>query len=190
MFTRGSNAWAIAGMTRVLAVVRKWDPPEDIKIKPKAYLSFKSEAQAKLVHLLSRMVRCLQAQSRDPKTGLLKNYQNGPRSPSAEWAYGDAAGTALTTSAIYRLAVLMPVHFKSTHLLEWADENYRAVAKHIDSLGKVSPVASVHGVPSKYPADQTSEGQSMVLLMYAAHRDCVKAKICSRTSYSLFHHFR
>jgi hypothetical protein len=170
-------------MTRVLATILKWGPHHGHAIRP-TYLEFRSHAEVKLVHLLQSMLHCLIAQSRDPKTRLLKNYQDGDGSLAAEWAYGDAAGTALVTSAVYRLAVLLPTHFNSSFYLNWADRNYRTVTRFIDTSGKVTPVASVQGIPSKLPAEQTSEGQSMVILMYAARRDCVEARVCSKLPHS------
>jgi hypothetical protein len=187
MFTANSNAWAIAGMTRVLATILKWEPRSGDAVEP-TYLEIRSQVEDKLIHLLKSMLHCLIAQSRDTKTGLLKNYQDGDGSLAAEWAYGDAAGTALVTSAVYRLAVILPTHFNLPLYLDWADQNYKTVTNYIDTSGKVTPVARVQGIPSKFPAEQTNEGQSMVILMYAARRDCVEATICSKRPDSLLRH--
>ena len=124
------------------------------------------------------MLDCLIPQSRDTASGLLKNYLDGADHISAQWAFGDAAGTALVTSAVYRLAVLYPEHFCQSAYLLWAQSDLDAVVRQIDDHGRVRSVPSVDGVPSKYAAQQTSEGQSMVILMYAAWRDCVKAGVC------------
>ena len=79
---------------------------------------------------------------------------------------------------MYRLAVLYPEHFGQSAYFVWAQSNLDAVVRQIDDHGRVRSVASVDGVPSKHAAQQTSEGQSMVILMYAAWRDCVKAGVC------------
>lgn len=64
------------------------------------------------------------------------------------------------------------------HYLDWAWQNFKAVARHVDHAGRVSPVASVDGIPSRHAADQTSGGQSMTILMHAAWRDCLDAGVC------------
>ena len=165
-------------MTRVLATISGWHPPDDSLIELDAYQQFVAESSNSLIRLLTKLLDCLMSQSRDEKSSLLKNYLDGEGSPSAQWAFGDAAGTALITSAIYRLAVLVPEQFGTPEYLDWANSNLEAVAKHVDGDGKVSPVASVDGVPSKHAVEQTSEGQSMVILMYAAWRDCASTAVC------------
>jgi rhamnogalacturonyl hydrolase YesR len=176
-----SNAWAIAGLTRVLATIIKWLPPKGSAVDRDSYIEFVTEAKATLLTTITRMLNCSMAQSRDPHSGLLKNYLDGEGHPSVAWAYGDAAGTALATSAIYRLAVLVPEQFSRSTYLAWAAQNLAAVANHVDGEGKVSPVASVDVVPSKHAAEQTSEGQSVAILLYAAWRDCVGAGVCQQS---------
>ena len=165
-------------MTRVLATISRWRPPDDSLVHLGNYQHFVFDSTDSLMRLLTRMLDCLISQSRDADSDLLKNYLDGEEGPSAEWAFGDAAGTALVTSAIYRLAVLVPEQLGTPEYLDWAHRNFEAVAKHMDERGRVSPVASVDGVPSKHAAEQISEGQSMVILMYAAQRDCVNAGLC------------
>lgn len=165
-------------MARVLATISRWHPPDDSLINLDAYQQFVADSRASLVGLLTRMTDCLMSQSRDENSSLLKNYLAGEGNPSVKWAFGDAAGTALVTSAMYRLAVLVPEQFGTPRCLDWAHKNFDAVAKHVDGNGRVGPVASVDGVPSKHAAEQTNEGQSMAILMYAAWRDCVRAGVC------------
>jgi rhamnogalacturonyl hydrolase YesR len=167
-----SNAWAVAGMTRVLATILKWEPPPDSHISQTEYDKFRANSKLVLADLIASMLRCTVAQAEDEESGLLKNYLDGPSHRSAAWAYGDAAGTALMTSAMYRLAVLLPKTYGGPTAMEWAERNRRAVARHVRPDGRVSPVADVGHVPSKSPVGQTSEGQSMVILMYSAWRAC------------------
>ncbi len=173
-----SNAWAIAGMTRVLATISKWQPPPVSLISQSEYDEFRTKSRTILTSLIASMLECTMEQARDMGSGLLKNYLDGLSHRSAAWAYGDAAGTALVASAVYRLAVLLPDTYGASSWLCWADRNRRAVARHVDRDGKVSPVADVGNVPSKRPVDETSEGQSMVVLMYSAWRDCLDAGLC------------
>jgi rhamnogalacturonyl hydrolase YesR len=175
-----SSAWAIAGITRVLATVLKWRPHPNSVVKESEYNNFKTASKATLTRLIASMLHCTMSQARDEETGLLKNYLDGPLHRSSRWAYGDAAGTALMASAVYRLAVLLPEIYALPSSLAWADQNRRAVATHIDQHGRVFPVADVGHVPSKWPVNETSEAQSMAVLMYSAWRDCVDAGICSR----------
>ena len=174
-----SNAWALAGMTRVLATVLKWQPADASASDNIAHLRSRSRGKTSLINVIAQMLHCLMSQAKVDRIGLLKNYLDGDQHSSHTYQFGDAAGTALATSAIYRLAVLLPGKFSDPTFLEWADSNYHAVARCVGIYGIVSPVASVDGVPSKVAASQTSEGQSMTILMYAARRDCVQAGICS-----------
>ena len=172
-----SNAWAVAGITRVLATVLKWKPAEIVQQNFDYEQISRHNTQA-LVNILIKMLKCVISQARDEGSGLVKNYLDGRSSASAQWAYGDAAGTALMASAIYRLAVLLPDTFARSEFLSWANTVRGAVLSHVDSHGRVSPVADVSHVPSEEPAEQTSEGQSMVLLMYSAWRDCRHSEVC------------
>jgi rhamnogalacturonyl hydrolase YesR len=175
-----SNAWAVAGMTRVLATIWRWQPPAAATTNPIELDQFKRDSTASLMDLVSAMLQCTMEQEKDWETGLLKNYLDGSSHRSAAWAYGDAAGTALMASAVYRLAVLLPERYDTSTLLRWADENRVAVARHVRTDGTVTPVADVGHVPSRVAIQQTSEGQSMVILMYSAWRDCVAAGVCDR----------
>ncbi|OAP60893.1 hypothetical protein AYL99_05895 [Fonsecaea erecta] len=170
-----SNAWAVAGMTRVLATILKWQPPPGSPIQ---YDEFRARSTTALTDIIDGMLKCTMNQSRDEKSGLLKNYLDGPSHPTSAWAYGDAAGTALMASAVYRLAVLLPEVYGTPSFLDWAEQNRHAVARHISQDGRVGPVADVGHVPSQSPVNQTSEGQSMAILMYSAWRDCLTAGVC------------
>jgi rhamnogalacturonyl hydrolase YesR len=174
-----SNAWAISGMIRVLATILHWQPPSDGPSQWPRYDKFRQTSRTTLANLIASMLQCTVQTARDRQTGLLRNYLDGISHRSASWAYGDAAGTALMASAVYRLAVLLPEVYAVTVFLGWADRHRQAVVRHIDRDGKVGPVADVGHVPSKSPVGQTSEGQSMVILMYSAWRDCVDARICA-----------
>jgi hypothetical protein len=174
-----SNAWAIAGMTRVLTTLFRWTPPPD-SIDGSLYVDFQQHYTAELTQLLQNMLNCLIAQDRDPKSGLIKNYLDGEGHRSSAWAYGDAAGTSMVTSAVYRLAVLLPDIFDLPEYTIWADMNAKAVAEHVHPDGRVGPVALVTSVPSKSPSNHTSEGQSMAILLNAAHRDYQQSRVWSK----------
>ncbi len=129
-----------------------------------------------------------QLETEDQLSGLLKNYlfdvptsRHHPHQ-SGDRAFGDTAGTALMVSAVYRLAMLLPDIFAIQAFLSWAQAKCLAVSNHIDLHGVAGPVADVSHVPSRGPVPQTSEGQSMVILMYSALRDCMDAGICQSGS--------
>ena len=176
-----SNSWALAGMTRVLVTVMTWKSPYSNVVARLSYDAFRKVAIDNLRQLIGGMLQCLMAQSRDPNTGLLRNYLDLGAGHTMDWQYGDAAGTAMVTAATYRLMVLDPDLFTTDKYLAWAEENYRVVAKHVKSDGLLSPVARVDEVPARSPAEHTGEGQSMLIMMYAARRDCVESGRCSKT---------
>ncbi|KAI1616661.1 family 88 glycosyl hydrolase [Exophiala viscosa] len=174
-----SNAWAVAGITRVLATLSKWRPPPGSRISAAEYARFRDEGTKSLLEILTSLLECTLSQARDSESGLLKNYLDGPSHPTVAYAFGDTAGTALMAAVVYRLACLFSDTFATPKFLGWADRNRRAVSKHVDGTGIAGPVADVSHVPSKVPVPQTSEGQSMVLLMHSARRDYLTAGLCS-----------
>ncbi|KIX04659.1 uncharacterized protein Z518_05529 [Rhinocladiella mackenziei CBS 650.93] len=105
-----SNAWAIAGITRVLAIILNWQRPDGSPLRQSEHTSFVDRSRSILIKIVMSMLNCTMKQPPDQKSGLLENYLDGPSHPSAEYAYGDTAGTALMISAVYRLAVLLPVN--------------------------------------------------------------------------------
>lgn len=169
----------MAGITRVLATISKWRPPLESLISAADYAQFLDEGTKRLLDILTAMLECTMSQARDSGSDLLKNYLDGPSHLTARYAFGDTAGTALMAAAVYRLAVLFPEMFATPLFLDWADTNWLAVSKHVDRDGTAGPVADVSHVPSEVPVPWTSEGQSMVLLMYSACRDCLRAGFCS-----------
>ncbi|KPI37088.1 uncharacterized protein AB675_3704 [Cyphellophora attinorum] len=171
-----SNAWAIAGMTRVLASLKPWTTTRLRSWSDDGRSFDRDAAIASLTNIIKDMLNCLILQTRGDDSDLLKNYLDGPGSASSAWAFGDAAGTALVTSAVYRLATLLPEVFAKPEYMTWADRNLFAVAKHVHQDGRVGPVAQINGVPSTKAVDTTSEGQSMALLLYAARRDFLRAR--------------
>lgn len=175
-----SNAWAFAGITRVLATIQKWRPRLDSSVSLADYKDFSDTNRMALMKILASMLHCTMVQARDEQSGLLKNYLDGPAHRSAAYAYGDTAGTALMAASVYRLAVLSPHVFGSPLFLAWAEASRQAVAAHVNIDGRAGPVADVSHIPSRNAVEQTSEGQSMVVLMYSAWRDCVSAGICCK----------
>ncbi|KAI9740607.1 MAG: hypothetical protein M1834_005188 [Cirrosporium novae-zelandiae] len=153
------NAWAAAGMTRVLATVSKWGPS-----------SGWTEEQSTLKFLIKEIIDG--AMHVDKSNGLLRNYLN-----DTTW-YGETSGTALLTSVVYRMAVAAPEMFGSSYI-SWADENRAAIAAHVTSNGTLSPAINPlnWGDTTPYTAG-SPEGQSFGVLLYTAYRDCFCAGVC------------
>ncbi|KAK5091731.1 hypothetical protein LTR05_001916 [Lithohypha guttulata] len=172
------NAWALAGITRVLGVIERWEAPRSTaKTLNSQIKSDKWRASTELLKgMVSEMLSSLVSQNLDT-SALLKNYLNTPGSEATQWAFGDAAGSALVASSVYRLAQLGALN--DPGMLSWADQLYDVVAKHISADGLLRSVATMRDVPSRYPVNATSEGQSFAIMMYAARRDCAKLGICS-----------
>lgn len=179
------NAWALAGMVRVLGVLEKWQPNTRARAAKSTNLddSKRQYGRTELLGMSHEMLRAMHGRAlQAPWDDLLENYLDHPPSREAFELYGpnnsDPAGTALVASSIYRLAQLETLEDLS--MLDWADKMYNAVARHVDNTGFLTPVASVTGVPSRELVVSTSEAQSFAILMYTARRDCEKLGICKK----------
>ena len=77
------------------------------------------------------------------------------------------------------MAVLEPTLFSSTYIA-WADTSLNAIARHVNAAGVVSPAVDPYAYTSQTPYTKGSpEGQAFTVILYAAHRDCVAASVCS-----------
>lgn len=166
------NAWAFAGIVRVLGVLKRWRF-DGARITANEAQN-RNIRRVEAISLLEEMVNSALAQlkiSYGESQKLLPNYLDEPESEVASWAFGDAAGTALIVSSIYRLGQLGSLGDRS--MISWADSLYNVVAQHIDEDGFLGQVTTVSEVPGKVAVNATAEGQSFALLMFAARRDCV-----------------
>lgn len=183
------NAWALAGMVRVLGVLERWRPTVDNRVAGSGGIgpSRRMEYRTDLLEMMHHMLRALRYRAKQaPWNDILENYLDMPPSwevfESAGPKSDDPAGTALVASSIYRLAQLRVL--EDLTMLNWADKMYNAVAKRVDSNGILTRVASVTGIPSRELVANTSEAQSFAILMYAARRDCEKLGICKKHAIS------
>ncbi|KAI4163976.1 MAG: hypothetical protein LQ342_002473 [Letrouitia transgressa] len=152
------NAWAAAGMTRVLATMLKWGPS-------KAWKTEQDQLKRSIIDILDGAAHG----ATKGKPPLLCNYLD-----DATW-FGDAASTALIAAVTYRMAVLAPTVTKDRHL-QFADRLRKAIIAHVDNAtGLVAPTVNSLDWKSRTPSAQGSpEGQSFTVLMYAAYRDYLK----------------
>jgi rhamnogalacturonyl hydrolase YesR len=149
-----SNAWAAAGMARLMATLQKSPYAEDTV-----------KEQDSLAWMVKRILDGAVAADTDP-TGLLRNYLDD------ETWFGEVAGTALVAATAFRMAVLNPRNFGIEYTI-WATEKLEAVGRHIDpETGIAAPVVNSLSEGQPTPLDGVNpEGQAFVVLCYAAWRD-------------------
>ncbi|KAF2455442.1 hypothetical protein BDY21DRAFT_65950 [Lineolata rhizophorae] len=154
-----SNGWAAAGMARVLATMKKWKPTAAWK-----------EEQQMLVCYIQEIIDGAMRTDDGSGDGLLRNYLG-----DESW-FGEVSGTALLASVVYRVAVLEPEPYGDGSwdgYLAWAHSKRAAVERHVDAATGIA-------APAVQPLDHllreplmtgSPEGQSFVVLLYAAYRD-------------------
>ncbi|KAF9446020.1 hypothetical protein P691DRAFT_795008 [Macrolepiota fuliginosa MF-IS2] len=173
------NAWAAAGMTRVLATVKK---------APKSLFTSAKDAQWKgdaIDSLTTWIKEILDGAIDSPQeSGLLRNYLDDVSGDGH--GFGEISGSSLLASVAYRMAVLRPDVFVNPYggngkYLDFA-EGIRTVLgqdDHITSNGTATPAVNPLGWGDTTPFTAGSpEGQNFVVLLYVAWRDCIKAGIC------------
>ena len=146
------NAWAAAGMSRVLATAK----------------NSKLEADDML---LERLEECIQSildgaialDYAELDQPLLRNYLN-----DTTW-FGELSGTALLAATAYRAVQLDPGRFGQNYIA-WADEKREAVTTMIGSDGLLAPVVNPLNWNDRTPATKSPEAQSFAILMFSAYR--------------------
>ncbi len=110
----------------------------------------------------------------DHESGLLRNYL-----ADNSW-FGETAGTTLLTASAYRLIMFMEPGAERDKILRWADRKRRAVVQHVDEDGVARPAVHSLKHDQREPFEGINpEGESFLLLMGAAWRDCVCAGVCT-----------
>ncbi|OTB14859.1 hypothetical protein K445DRAFT_384246 [Daldinia sp. EC12] len=150
------NAWAAAGMSRVLATAKKSKHSGDEKIKT-GITEVKNIIKAILDGAIER-------DSAEPDEPLLRNYIN-----DTTW-FGELSGTTLLAATAYRMAQLEPNDFGSKYT-KWADSNREVIMEKISSDGLLSPVINPLNWKDRTPGKESPEAQSFAVLMLAAYRD-------------------
>ncbi|KAF8067977.1 hypothetical protein FPV67DRAFT_1167612 [Lyophyllum atratum] len=185
------NSWAAAGMTRVLATVLK--APFLRNKKNKENVQWRSDAVSGLTAWIKEIVDgAMDAGKGSYAGGLVKNYYDKPET------FGETSGSALMAATVYRMVVLSPGVFGRSDArrkyIQWADgiretlggEFFDAISggdlDHVDrGNGTVRPAVNPLGWGDVNPwMTGSPEGQSFVVLLYAAWRDCVLARTCRR----------
>lgn len=148
------NAWAAAGMARVLATARKsrW---------ARALASDLNSLTAAIRGILDAAIALDNAEPQEP---LLRNYLN-----DTSW-FGELSGTTLLVATTYRMAKLDPRAFGDRYVT-WANRKREEVVKRINEDGLLSPVINPLNWNDRTPGKASPEAQSFAVLMFAAYRD-------------------
>lgn len=168
------NGWAAAGIARVLATVMKAPVAEG--------KSWQAGAITELSGYIKEILDGAMGSSHED--GLLRNYWQdvgGPR------GFGEISGSSLLAAVAYRMAVIQPETFGARYIA-WA-EGIRSTLggddkdgnPHVTRTGVVTPAVNPLGwLDTRKFTTGSPEGQAFVVLMYAAWRDCIIAKVCER----------
>jgi rhamnogalacturonyl hydrolase YesR len=169
------NAWAAAGMSRVLATV--------VKAPVAQGLSWRDQAATDLNWYIREIIEGAMA---SPMTGgLVRNYINDESTANG---FGEVSGSALLAATTYRMMVLRPKTFADPKYVKFADGIRKTLGAldaagkpHVTSTGVVTPAVNPLNWKDTKPLTTGSpEAQAFVVLMYAAWRDCVLQNICKR----------
>ncbi|KAJ7583998.1 Six-hairpin glycosidase-like protein [Mycena floridula] len=158
------NAWATAGMTRVLATVMKSD------------LLPHGTQRAAVENLVTWIKEILDGVIAAPDdNGLVRNYLYDTMTV---W-FGETSGSALFAAVAYRMLVLAPEQF-GTKYFHWAEGIRRVLGNgHVTKNGTATPAVNPLGWGDTTPYTAGSpEGQNFLVIMYAAWRDCIRAERC------------
>jgi hypothetical protein len=155
-------AWAAYGMVRVRATISGWRPSNETMSEELSQLDLW------IGEILDGAIR-----TDDDESGLLRNYLG-----DKEW-FTETSGTALLAAAAYRIAVLNPTMFAQPKYLDWADRKRQTVLALVDENGYAFPAANPLKHDSKEPVKESAEGESFLLMLGSAWRDCICARVCS-----------
>ncbi|KAJ9103744.1 hypothetical protein QFC21_002204 [Naganishia friedmannii] len=152
------NAWAAAGMLRVLATIIK-SPYSDAMASQRADLQTWSD------EIITA------AKSRTAKDGLVRNYIDNTST------FEDTAGSTLLAAAAYRLATM---NLTTAHV-DFANQIHSTVAaRHINSTGYLT--GAVDPLNFGKQGTYSPEGQAFVLLMQVAYKEYIASGGNDKTS--------
>ncbi|KAI7785674.1 six-hairpin glycosidase-like protein [Diaporthe eres] len=147
------NAWAAAGMSRVLATAKNSRLEANILLLERLEDSIKG--------ILNGAIALDDAEPDEP---LLRNYLN-----DTTW-FAELAGTSLLAATAYRVVQLEPARFGEKYAA-WADAKREAVITMIGSDGLLAPVVNPLNWNDRTPATKSPEAQSFAILLFSAYRD-------------------
>ncbi|KAG8215875.1 Six-hairpin glycosidase-like protein [Butyriboletus roseoflavus] len=149
------NAWAAAGMIRVLGTIQRSQFEDSLQQQQEDLANWIQEIHGAMYpHLDS--------------SGLFHNYADNSST------FLDASSTALLVSTVYRLSLLWGVH---THL-PLAESSRKSLSAsntsgliHFNANGWLTPVVDPYSYPDQ--GQDSPEGEAFVIAMQAAWRDWV-----------------
>lgn len=157
------NAWAAAGMTRVLATAKK--APSSTLLSDSSSAAADTDTDG-LESAIRAILDGAIALDDEP---LLRNYLN-----DTAW-FGELSGTTLLAATAYRMAALAPATFGveagAGGYVAWADAKRREVTARIGTDGLLYPVVNPLDWSDRTPAAESPEAQSFAVLLFAAYRD-------------------
>jgi len=77
------------------------------------------------------------------------------------------------------MAVLNPVMFAQPKYVNWAQEKRKTILSLVDENGYAFPAVNPLKHNSKEPVKESAEGESFLLMLGSAWRDCVCTGVCS-----------
>ena len=156
------NAWAAYGMARVRATIAGWRPSNATMQKEIRALD------GYIAEILDGAIT-----TDDDESGLLRNYLGDD-----SW-FAETSGTTLLAAAAYRLGMNVGPSPEGSKYLNWAHAKRQAVTARIDGQGIARPAVNPLKHGQQEPLrDVSPEGESFILIMAAAWRDCVCLGIC------------
>ncbi|KAK0832882.1 hypothetical protein LTR91_013966 [Friedmanniomyces endolithicus] len=189
------NAWAAYGMARVRATVSGWKPSREAM----------GDEIAKLDRWIGEILDGAIRTDDDGESGLLRNYlgqeswfgayklsSSEPPFHSANvlLSVAETSGTALLAATAYRMAVLKPEFYAQSAYLDWAHAKRAAVVSRIDDNGFAKPAVNPLKHSSREPVDASPEGESFLVMMGSAWRDCVCRGVCAPEDQGRVDHWR
>ncbi|KAJ7047741.1 hypothetical protein C8F04DRAFT_19901 [Mycena alexandri] len=162
------NGWAAAGMARVLATIMKAPVAESA--------SWRKDAVSDLTLWIQEILDDAMTFSLD--TGLLRNYLDDTSGDGH--GFGEISGSSMLAAVAYRMVILRPLDFGAKYI-SWADGIRKTMALHVTGTGIATPAVNPLNWDDTTPFTTGSpEGNNFVVLMYAAWRDCVLLKVCTK----------
>ncbi|KAI5365159.1 Putative six-hairpin glycosidase superfamily, glycosyl hydrolase, family 88 [Septoria linicola] len=163
-FWSTGNAWAAYGMARVRATITTWRADDAVLAQDR------QDLDSWIQDILDAVIA-----TDNDDSGLLRNYLG-----DNEYA-GETSGTSLLAATVYRMALLNSEIFGQRKYLDWVDAKRRAVVSRVDGDGFARPAANPLDHKSKEPVEMGAEGESFLLLLGTAWRDCVCDGLCLDT---------
>ncbi|KAJ7644864.1 hypothetical protein FB45DRAFT_999750 [Roridomyces roridus] len=170
------NAWAAAGMLRVLQTV--------IKAPAALDASWRDTAISDLTAWIKEIIDGARASPMDG--GLLRNYLDDVSGDGH--GFGEISGSSMLAAVTYRMVATAPTAFPASEYLPFA-EGIRGVLGGVDADGNPHITADGIATPAVNPLGWSDtapwtagspEGNNFVVLLYSAWRDCIDSGVCSQ----------